>query len=224
MSESLKTTSLPEAVYDAMRSSILTMQIAPDEVVTETAVALRFGVARPTAKAAIERLVIEGLLRRQAHRAARVPQLSRLDIEDLYANRALIEGEALRNLAAASNVPAAALSAQRDLLASAEVDDRAALARDDIAFHRALVTGQPSERLARMHSLIMGEVELGIGQVQSHQLMKPLEIVAQHQAILDAVSDGDPARAADLTRRHIANARDRLLSKYDADHTPEESR
>jgi DNA-binding GntR family transcriptional regulator len=223
MSESLKTTSLPQAVYDAMRSSILTMQLAPDEIVTETAVALRFGVARPTAKAAIERLVIEGLLRRQAHRAARVPQLSRLDIEDLYANRALIEGEALRNLAATSVVPAAALSAQRDLVASAEADDRAALARDDIAFHRALVTGQPSERLARMHALIMGEVELGIGQVQSHQLMKPVEIVTQHQAILDAVAERDPARAADLTHRHIAIARDRLLSKYDADHAPKES-
>lgn len=223
MYESLKTTSLPEAVYEAVRANILTMDTPPGELVTETAVALEFGVARPTAKAALERLVSEGLLRRQAHRAARVPLLTREEIEDLYANRALIEGAAMRNLALARAVPPAANSAQRDLVASAASDDRAALAQDDIAFHRALVVGQSSERLARMHDLLMGEVELCIGQVQSHQLMQPTEIVAQHQAILDAIAGGDPDLAARLTHSHIANARDRLLRKYDADHAPTES-
>jgi DNA-binding GntR family transcriptional regulator len=57
MSVSLKTTSLPEAVYDAVRESIVTVQVPPGSLLTETAVSLRYGVARPTAKAAIERLV-----------------------------------------------------------------------------------------------------------------------------------------------------------------------
>jgi DNA-binding GntR family transcriptional regulator len=223
VSSTLKVTSLPDAVYEALRESIVTLETGPGSLVTETAIAMRYTVARPTAKAALERLVADGLLRREAHRAARVPELSRADIEDIYANRTLIEVEALRALATEAVIPEPALSAHRDLIAHAQLDDRAALVQDDIAFHRALVLGQGSPRLARMHQLIMGEVELCIGQVQSHHLMTPNDIAEQHQAILDAVSAGDRTLAGELTLRHIGNARDRLLRKYDSDHTPKEA-
>ena len=215
----LKTTSLPDAVYDAVRESIVTARIEPGSLVTETAIALEYGVARPTAKAALERLVSEGLLARQAHKTARVPELDRDDIRDLYANRALIEHEAIQNLAKLGLVPADALALHRELLESARADDRAALARTDIDFHRALVLGQSSPRLARMHALIMGEIELGIGQVQAHQLMSPADVAEQHEGILDALKAGDIALSGRLTREHIFTARDRLLRKYDDDHT-----
>jgi DNA-binding GntR family transcriptional regulator len=216
---SLKTTSLPEAVYDALRESILTGAAAPGSLLTETAIALKYEVARPTAKAALERLVSEGLLTRQAHRAARVPELDRDDIVDLYSNRALIEEAALHNLAIAGTVPATALSLQRELLEHVRNDDRVAIARTDIDFHRALVLAQQSPRLSRLHSLIMGEIELCIGQVQAHQLIRPADVAEQHQGILDAVAVGNIALAGRLTREHIFNARDRLLRKYDDDHT-----
>lgn len=218
MPVSLKTTSLPEAVYEALRESIVTGAAAPGSLMTETAIALQYGVARPTAKAALERLVSEGLLTRQAHHAARVPKLDRHDVVDLYANRALIEEAALHNLAMAAAVPSTALALHRQLAEHAANDDRAALARADIDFHRALVIAQQSPRLSRLHSLIMGEIELCIGQVQAHQLIKPSDVAEQHQGILDAVGVGDIALAGRLTREHIFNARDRLLRKFDDDH------
>ena len=214
----LKTTSLPDAVYEALRTSIVTTDLAPGTFLTETAVAVQYGVARPTAKTAIERLVAEGLLSRQAHRAARVTELSRHDITDVYATRALIEEAALRGLAQTSVVPTAALSAQRDLVAAADRDDRPALVRDDIAFHRALVVGHDSARLGRMHDIIMGEVELCIGQVQYHGLMSPTEIADAHQRILVAITAGDADAAGTLVRLHIEGARDKLLLKFDLDH------
>lgn len=217
----LKTTSLPEAVYDALRESIVTMADRPGALITESAVAERYGVARPTAKAALERLVSEGLLTRQAHRAAQVPELSRDDIQDLYFNRAILEEAALQNLAADAVVPVAALTAHRELLEHVRTDDRAALARTDLDFHRQLVLAQHSPRLAKMHGLLMGEIELCIGQVQSHQLIRPSDVARQHQGILDAVAKGDAALAGGLTREHILNARDRLLCRFDADHADE---
>ncbi len=223
MATPLKTTSLPDAVYDAVRQNIVTAAVDPGTLVTETAIALEYGVARPTAKAALERLVSEGLLTRQAHKTARVPVLDRDDIVDLYANRALIEQEAIQNLAKLGVVPSDALILHRELLDSVRLDDRAALASTDIDFHRALVLGQSSPRLARMHGLIMGEIELGIGQVQAHQLMTPADVAEQHEGILDALKAGDIALSGRLTREHIFTARDRLLRKYDADHTKDES-
>ena len=216
-STALKTTSLPEAVYDALRESIVTMVDRPGALLTESAVAERYGVARPTAKAALQRLVSEGLLSRRAHHAAQVPELSRDDIQDLYSNRVILEEAALRNLAADAVVPVAALAVHRELLEHVRTDDRAALARTDLDFHRQLVLAQHSPRLARMHGLLMGEIELCIGQVQSHQLLRPADVAHQHQGILDAVAAGDSPLAAQLTRAHIEGARDRLLQKYDSE-------
>jgi DNA-binding GntR family transcriptional regulator len=215
----LRTRSAPEAVYEALRESIVSIEEPPGAVFTETAIASRYGVARPTAKAALERLVAEGLLTRRAHHSAQIPELSRADIDDLYSNRAILEAEAIRHLALDGVVPVAALALHRELLEHVRSDNRAALARADINFHRELVLGQSSPRLAKMHGLLMGEIELCIGQVQSHQLIRPTDVAAQHQGILDAVADSDSTLAGRLTREHIFNARDRLLQKYDSEAT-----
>jgi len=208
---------LPDTIYSALRSAIISQDIEPGESVTESAVALRFGVARPTAKTAIERLVSDGLLRREKHQTARVVRLSRADIVDLYDSRAVVESAAVGQLATGGTLPAEALAAHRALLAASSPDGPDHdFAPHDIDFHRALVAGQPSPRLARMHSLLMGEIELCIGQVQANHLLTAAEIGAQHQGILDAVTAGDAALAARLTREHITGSRDRLLAHFDA--------
>ena len=206
---------LPDAIYSALRSAIIDQDIEPGESVTESAVALRFGVARPTAKTAIERLVEHGLLRREKHQTARVVRLSRADILDLYDSRAIVESAAVGRLATGGTLPAEALAAHRALLAGSTDGSDHGFATHDIDFHRALVAGQSSPRLARMHSLLMGEIELCIGQVQANHLLTAAEVGAQHQGILDSVTAGDADLAARLTREHITGSRDRLLAHFD---------
>lgn len=204
---------LPDTIHTALRQAILDGSDSPGSALTESAVALRFGVTRPTAKLALERLVSEGLLRREAHQAARVPELDRDDIVDLFTNRAIVESAATAALARIGAVPPAAVAAQLRLVGAVAHGD---FASDDIAFHRALVAGQPSLRLARMHDLLMGEVELCIGQVQARRLLAADAIAGQHQRILDAIVAGDPDRTARLTREHIDGARDALVADFDA--------
>jgi len=204
---------LPDAIHDELRSAILAQVDAPGTAFTESAIALRFGVSRPTAKMAIERLVTEGLLRRESHSAARIPELSRDDIIDLFESRAIVEGAALAKLAVGGTIPGEALAAHRSLQAGASSDEPYAAL--DIAFHRSLVTGQSSPRLARMHSLLMGEIELCIGQVQANHLRTARDVAGEHQGILDAVTAGDSAAAERLTRENIAETRDRLLDHID---------
>jgi DNA-binding GntR family transcriptional regulator len=156
--------------------------------------------------------VSEGLLVRTAHRTARVPILDEADIRDLYASRVVIEEAGLRNLAVTGTVPDDARRAHRDLTAAAAEGETTTFARADMAFHRALVLGQPSARLARMHALIMGEIELCIGQVDSKNLLSAAIVAAQHQGILDAVIAADVELAGTRTREHILTSRDRLLA------------
>lgn len=201
---------LPDAIYDELRARILSRVETSGATFTESGVAEQFGVARPTAKLAIERLVAEGLLTREPHHAARVPELSRDDIVDLFDNRAIIESAAIARLATSGTIPAEALAAHRALLSLEEPN--AAL---DIEFHRALVTGQGSPRLIRAHSLLMGEIELSIGQVLANRLRTAQDVAAEHQGILDAVTAGDVELAERLTRVHIVESRDRLLAHFD---------
>jgi DNA-binding GntR family transcriptional regulator len=88
-------------------------------------------------------------------------------------------------------------------------------AANDIRFHRGLVAGQPSPRLAAMHSRLMGEIELCIGQVESYHLQTTNRVVENHQRILDALMAGDVEGSRELARAHVVQARDRLLAHYD---------
>lgn len=206
-------TVLPEAISADLRVDILGQAIAPGATLTESAVALRFGVARPTARMAIEKLVTEGLLHREKNSAARVPILTRDDVVDLLDARAIVEAAAVSRLAVGGTIPAEALAAHRAI--QAHPDAEHGVAALDIAFHRALVTGQSSIRLQRMHALLMGEIELCIGQVLSGRLRTGQDVAAEHQQILDAVTAGDASRAEELTRAHIAITLERLLARFD---------
>ena len=165
---------LPDSVAEQLRASFLSQVDAPGSTITESAVALRFSIARPTARLAIDNLVADGLLRRELHSAARVPELSRDDIVDLFDNRAVIESAAMAALVGSGTIPAEALAAHRAFNTSD------GFAQHDIAFHRSLVAGQPSPRLTRMHTPLMGEIELCIGQVQAAQLLTAAEVATQH--------------------------------------------
>jgi len=213
---SLHPATMPDAIFETLRARIIDQSEAPGSTLTESAVAVRFGVARSTAKLALERLVADGLLRREAHRAARVPELDRDDIVDLFATRRLLESAATASLAGSGAIPADALAAHRSLLDVAR--SGGAFAAQDAAFHRALVAGQPSPRLARVHASLMGEIELCIGQVQAHHLIPVADVARQHQGILDAVTAGDAATAADLAAAHVDATRAALLDHYDSTH------
>ena len=215
MSFTTVSTVLPESIYGDLRADIITQAIAPGATLTESAVALRFGVARPTAKMAIEKLVAEGLLRREKNSAARVPVLTRQDVIDLLDARAVVESAAVSRLAGGGMIPTEALSAHHAI--QAHRDGESDVAALDIAFHRALVTGQDNIRLQRMHALLMGEIELCIGQVLSGNLRTAADVASDHQGILDAVTGGDALLAEELTRTHIAVTRERLLAQFGAD-------
>jgi DNA-binding GntR family transcriptional regulator len=206
--------SIPDAVYEAVRHRIVIGEFGPGTALTESSVAETFNVARPTAKAAIERLVADGLVRREMHRVARVPELNRSDIEDLYATRALVESAAVANLAESGTVPADSLAAHRSLLARVR-EGETSFPQIDMQFHRSLVVAQRSSRLTRMHSMIMGEVEMCIGQAQAQKLMPTNEIIEQHQQIIDAVAAGDPVIAGHVARKHVEKSCDYIIASYD---------
>ena len=219
VSVELESTSLTDSLTTALRKQIVASEIAPGEKLSEIWVANRFAVARPTAKAALDRLTNEGLLRRGPRRTAVVPQLSADDVSDLYFAREPIESRAVMTLANRREVPG---DADRSLLLmrmAAEHDQHAEHTESDIALHRALVAATGSARLRRMHETVMGETQLCIAQVRAHAGLDLIALTDRHAAILEAIRNGDPDEAVAALLTDLHSCRDTLLADLKAAQT-----
>ncbi|WP_433586638.1 GntR family transcriptional regulator [Microbacterium hydrocarbonoxydans] len=205
-----------DAVTAQLRTKILSGEIPSGAALTEAAVAQTFGVARPSAKAAIEQLVAGGLLVRTAHRSARVVDIDADTVRDVYRTRARLESAALRELARSRTVPDAARTANAELLAMPPGPDPATV-DPDLRFHTALIDALESDRTGRMYRSVLDEVRLCMAQVQGRRLLDAEQIAAQHAAMLDAVAAGDGDLAADLLSAHLLSAQERLVDALSRD-------
>jgi DNA-binding GntR family transcriptional regulator len=204
--------SLVDALHTELREQILSGRIAAGAPLTEIDLATRYSVARPTAKAAVERLVHEGLLKRATNKTARVPLLGIADIRDLYFTRGLLEREVIAALCRRRLVPEPArqsMRAMRDLAADPSLAD---VVGADVLFHQSLVEAMGSPRLNRLYASLMGEVRLCMAQVQAHHLLKPARIAAEHSRILAAIESGDEATLLLEIDAHLDAACERLVS------------
>lgn len=210
MTGSLQVTGVVDAVADGLRSIVLEGGLAPGSQVTESLVAERFGVARASAKAAIEKLVAEGLLQRTVHRSARVRLLDAEAIRDVYQTRRRIESEAIRDLAASREVPQSAVAANAEIAqhrggSSIDVVD------PDMGFHMSLVDGIRSERTSRAYRSLVVEVRLCMAQVQGRRLISADLILDEHARILGHIADGNGDAALALLGEHLGRAERRLI-------------
>lgn len=206
-------TTLTDAVYDSLRQRIATGEIPAGDRVTEARVVGEYSVARPTAKACIERLVGTGLLQRSTHKSAVVTTLTVEDIDDLFLVRTTIERAAALKLAETGVVPKVMLDAQRAYDVAGQYDDRPALVRADIEFHSGLVHASGSKRLARMHELITGEILLTIGST-GHQVASRSAVTAEHAGILESLEQGRPQEAGDRLTAHLDAAHRRVRASF----------
>lgn len=208
----LQNTSLTDALCDALRKQIIGGELAPGEKLSEIWVANTFDVARPTAKAALDRLTNEGVLRRGRRRAAVVPRMAADDIADIYFAREPIEAKAVATLAERRDVPAAAERALALMRMAAQLGNHADHTSADIALHHALVVATQSPRLQRMYELVTGESQLCIAQVRRHDGLDLESLTIAHAAILDAIGAGDPEAAVAALHQDLFGCRDTLLA------------
>ena len=220
MVSGVRVVSVVDAIAENLRDAILDGDLTPGTSLTETDVAGRYDVARPTAKAAIEKLVADMLLERSNHKTARVRKLGPDDVRDIYRTRALVESEVLRQLALTRHVPMGTRDAN-NLIRTIDDGSAFAVVKPDMAFHTALIDGLGSARTSRLYRSLASEVTLCMAQVQGHHLLDTKLIVAEHDGLLDLVAAGDGTGAAELLRLHLGRARERLVGALGGTPGPE---
>ncbi|MFO7689303.1 MAG: GntR family transcriptional regulator [Cryobacterium sp.] len=220
MGISVAAISIVDAIANDLRTRVFAGELAADVALTETDMAASYNVARPTAKAAIERLVGEGLLVRGLHKTARVKALGPEAVRDIYLARAYLESEIVRRLATTGLVPVDAVAANRQIAAltgSSPLD----LVDPDMRFHTSLIDAVGNDRISSMYRSLVSEVRLCMSRVQSLNLLAPGLIHAEHERILELIGDGDGAAAAQLLDEHLGRARERLVAALGGQSGPE---
>ncbi|MGI5268583.1 GntR family transcriptional regulator [Nonomuraea sp. CA-218870] len=183
------------ALAGALRGRVLSGEIEPGTALPEQEIAAAYGVARPTVREALARLVHEGLLRRERNRSAYVPEVTTADLDDLMFVRRPLE-----------DLMAGALAGRRVAEADAALERMAALdagmpwsesVAEHMALHEALIEAVGSPRLVRLYGVLAAETRLGL--VRLRRVYEDRDVlVREHRELLDAIATGpaDAARAA----------------------------
>jgi DNA-binding GntR family transcriptional regulator len=197
----LPTVSAVEALVGVLRDRILDGELAPGERLREHDLAGRYGVARHTLRAALQRLAGEGLVRIERNRGATVAHLDAEELRGLFELRTALEVEAAHlalrrhggRLPAPVHEAAARLSstARRRGVRWADVG----AAHD--AVHRAVVEASGSARLAAAHAALAGELRLFVTQLRP--TWSGARMAAQHEDLVAGLErDGPVALRAHL--------------------------
>ncbi len=209
---------LREQVLDALRDAIIQGDLRPGQPLVETELAAQLGVSRAPLREALQILNSEGLLETIPYHGTTVRRLTRVNIEELYSLRSVLEAFAVRRIIACAepaDVERLKLHFEA-MLAMAERGDLKGLNEEDRAFHDTLI------ELSR-HSLLMSTwnmVALRVRQVMAllnERNTQLRQIALNHLPIIEAISDGDEERAVALIEKHIAATGELIAEGWDDD-------
>jgi DNA-binding GntR family transcriptional regulator len=192
--------------YDALRAAIVRGDIAPNARLVEADVSTTFDMSRGAVRTALIRLEEEGLVVREPHRGARVRQVSDDEAVEILQARAVLEGLAVRQTAeriddAGIERLQGFLSRQRTLL---EQGDLLGASDTNADLHSALLELSGHGTAQRLIRALNSQTV----RYQYRTILIPgrsAASVAEHSAIVEAITAGKPDEAEAAMRRHLFN-------------------
>ncbi len=198
------------SAYEYIMRRIIRLEIAPGEAFTEAQVAAELGLSKTPVREALAQLRRERLVEIDPRSGCRAAPVTLKDTLELTAFRALLEGEAA-SLAASRLADVTQLQALERLCQSsyheqdpASVDE---FLERNTEFHCTVARAGGNDRLASALEEALHQLErlFRIGLLYS---TRAVEIVHEHEDLLDAIKTGDAERA-----RSVAVAQSRTSQK-----------
>ncbi|MDB5619478.1 GntR family transcriptional regulator [Tardiphaga sp.] len=203
----LAETDLVGQVARILTQAIIRGQLQPGAKVVEASIARELGISRAPVREAARLLEQQGLLVSYPRRGFFVRKLEARDIDEIYDLRICVESHAAV-LASKNLTPANrdALRRQIDVLyEAADLDDPAQQVEEDYKFHRMICEIAGSTRLLRLFDDLASELRMVIGLI-GRLYEDPRRIAQTHEAVLEALQQGDPDVIAARIDYHIGAA------------------
>lgn len=188
----LETVSVVAAAVDRLRDSLFSGEFAAGQELKDTQIAEAYGIARPTARLAVQQLIAEGMLIRPPGFSARVRSFDPGEVRDIYGVRRLIELSALRQIRESARPLGGVEEALREFKSLHRVEtDWTSIARADVRFHAAVVDAAGSARLSAFFGGIASETRLLIALLKE-QYSGGESLYREHEELFTMLGDGTP--------------------------------
>lgn len=196
--------SVVDALAEALRSRILSGDLAPGSPLREAALSATYGVSRHTLRAALRSLANDGLVQIVPNHGANVARLDDADLVPLFELRTALELEACRLTLErhGGKLPAAVHERLAELVRAcrSKASDWHEIAKAHARFHEALVAGAQSPRIEEAYTRLASELNLFLAQLRP--VWSRRRMIDHHRDLVVGLeSTGD----VDLLRRHLAD-------------------
>lgn len=208
--------SLHEQTYQALRTSILSGELAPGDRLVETHLAQRLQVSRTPIREALRQLQREGLVTSETSGGLRVSTISETDVAQLYDCRLALEQLAVKE--ACRNATLQQLSLLEDYVVQAErlQQDPTLKASEnqlldlDYQFHHLIAKSSGNQRLVTLLDQVFDAMTLLRLQTLRRN-PKVLEIRLEHRQIYNAIAQQDCESALQMIEAHLTASKNRVL-------------
>lgn len=209
--------SLAEDIVDRLREAILSGNFAPDEHLTEAALAKRLGVSRGPIRESLVQLEREGLIVRTRNKGAVVARLSRKDLDEVCTLRLALERLAVeRAIEFATTEQFAALQTLVDSMRARGAAIQSREAADlDLHFHRTLFEASQHQRLLDAWLQLMPQILILLLGRPLHRTGNDEVVAIAHQRLLDVIRDRDQARAREVIDEHLRVSYEWVVAGYE---------
>ena len=201
---SLTPRALYEEVAELLRQRIFSRELAPGSWIDELKLAEEYGISRTPLREALKVLATEGLVTMKVRRGAYVTEVNEKDLTDVYHLLSLLESDAAGVVAA--NATAAQLKQLQDLHNQLEkaVGNREKFFQINEEFHMRLLEIANNRWRDQMVADLRKVMKLN----RHNSLLKSGRIeesLAEHRAIMQAITAHDAASAMQRMREHFTN-------------------
>ncbi len=212
--------SLQEQTYQALRSAILSGELAPGERLIETQLAQRLQVSRTPIREAIRQLQHSSLAMTDSSGTLRVATFSETDAIQLYDCRIALEQ--LSVIGSCEKITALQLAELEAFVTQAEKMMQSKFSQLtnfqlldlDYRFHRLLA--KSSGNLWLMSLLDQVFDQMALLRIQTmQQNPEVLEVCSEHRRIYQAVVDRDPDTAVQAVQTHLMASRERVVQEVE---------
>lgn len=205
----LLSTSVADAAESHLRRLLFSGAFEAGQELRDTFLAKQLGIARPTARTAVLRLISEGLLERRPGHSAHVRSFTADDVRDIYGVRRLVEFEAVRRVTQGDLDTSSIEAALTDFKQAG--DSWSAGPDADAHFHSVIVAATGSPRLRNMFGAVASEMRLMVALLRS-RYGSLSELYEEHASLLAALQSGDTDAALALWAEHIDDAERYVLA------------
>lgn len=201
--ETISKQSLEAQATDLLRRQILRGELRAGQRLLETPIADRFALSRGTVRAALRRLVEEGLVSHVPYTGYQVIDFSDHDLWELYTLRGALErlGTRLSALRIDEHGIAQLRAVFAQLLAAAKAADHAGADRLDRELHKLIIRLSGHERLLQHYTRVENQFRAYIA--LSNREVDAREICESHRELVDSICAGDAERAEKLAGANI---------------------